>query len=121
MITNFEEITSELNPIENKLVPVIIKGLSTKTKTNPVKAVDIVKGINDYLLKINVTNYTFTESRLRKISNLIRCNGILPLIATSKGYYVSDDPQEIENQIKSLYERAESIMASANGLRKFLK
>jgi hypothetical protein len=121
MITNFEDITSELTPIENKLVPVIIKGLSAKTKDNPVKAVDIVKGINGYLQRNNVSKYTFSEARLRKISNFIRCNGILPLIATSKGYYVSTDRDEIENQIKSLVERAESIMASADGLKKFLK
>jgi len=62
----------------------------------------------------------FSEPRLRKCSNYIRTNGILPLIATSQGYYVSYDKQEINSQIQSLVERANSILKSAEGLKKFI-
>jgi tetrahydromethanopterin S-methyltransferase subunit B len=51
---------------------------------------------------------------------MIRSKGILPLIATSNGYYCSYDKQEIMEQIKSLQERADAIINSANGLKKFL-
>jgi hypothetical protein len=44
----------------------------------------------------------------------------LPLIATSQGYYVSYDKQEINAQIQSLVERANSILKSAEGLKKFI-
>jgi len=53
---------------------------------------------------------------LRKLTHFLRCNSILPLIATSKGYYVSYDNAEIDKQIKSLQERAAAIIESANGL-----
>ncbi len=118
MITNFEEITKELTEDEKKLVPVIIKGLSTKTKDNPIKGIDIVNAINLNKEKYGVK--LFSEPRLRKIVNFIRTEGILPLIATSNGYYVTNDRAELQSQIDSLTQRAEAIMTSANGLKKFL-
>ena len=119
MITNFEYLTREMTDEEKKLVPILIKGFSTKTKDNPIKAPEIVQSINGKRetlgLKLN-----FSEVRLRKIVNFIRAEGILPLIATSNGYYCSKDKEEIKNQIESLTQRAEAIMSSANGLNKFL-
>lgn len=118
MITNFENITFELTADERKLVPVIIKGLSTKTKNNPIKGADIVSAINEnkdrYGIKI------FSEPRLRKIVNFIRTESILPLMGTSNGYYCTKDRAELESQIESLTQRAEAIMTSANGLKKFI-
>jgi hypothetical protein len=52
--------------------------------------------------------------------NYIRTNGIIPLIATSNGYFTSDCKETIQEQIKSLQERANSIERCAAGLRKFL-
>lgn len=118
MITNFEEITKELTDDEKKLVPVIIKGLSTKTKDNPIKGVDIVSAINQNKDKYGIK--VFNEPRLRKIINFIRSEAILPVMGTASGYYVTNDRNELENQIKSLIQRAEAIMTSANGLKKFL-
>ncbi len=45
---------------------------------------------------------------------------IIPLIATSHGYFTSDCKETIQEQIKSLQERANSITRCANGLKKFL-
>jgi len=118
MITNFEEITKELTEDEKKLVPVIIKGLSTKTKDNPIKGVDIVNAINEKRDKYGVK--LFSEPRLRKIISFIRTEAILPVIGTSNGYYVTNDRTELQSQIDSLTQRAEAIMTSANGLKKFL-
>ena len=53
--------------------------------------------------------------------NHIRTNGLLPLMASSKGYYVSFDKKDIESQIKSLKQRANSINGCAEGLKKFIK
>jgi hypothetical protein len=115
MITNFTEYTSEMSEDEKKILPILVNGFSKITKDNPIKAPDIVKKINDkYGIK------TISEPRLRKICNMIRSKGILPLIATSNGYYCSYDKQEIMEQIKSLQERADAIINSANGLKKFL-
>jgi hypothetical protein len=118
MITNFEEITKELTEDEKKLVPLIIKGLSTKTKNNPIKAADIVNAINENKARYQIK--LFSEPRLRKIINFIRSEGILPVMGTSNGYYCTNDQSELQSQIDSLTQRAEAIMTSANGLKKFI-
>ena len=118
MITNFESITFELTTDEKKLMPVIIKGLSTKTKDNPIKGADIVNAINENKDRYGIK--VFNEPRLRKIMNFIRSEGILPVMGTLNGYYCTKDRTELESQIESLTQRAEAIMTSANGLKKFL-
>lgn len=117
MITNFEAITESLPHDEYIVLQPLIKSLSRRGKDNPIKAPEIVKAINE---KLN-TKTKFTEVKLRKMCNFIRTQGMLPLIATSDGYYCSYDRDEIEKQIRSLNERASAILASANGLSKFIK
>jgi hypothetical protein len=118
MINNFEDFTEELTPDELKLVAPLMNGLRTKTKQKPIKAPEIVKAMNVFAQKNGLIK--ITEPRLRKLVNHIRVKGILPIIATSQGYYVSYDKQEILDQINSLTQRANSIMNSANGLKNFL-
>lgn len=115
MVTNFEHITSELTQQELELIPILVKGFHKHRKENPILARDIVRQMNIYL---KVRNYpvTFTEARLRKCVNFIRTNAILPLMATSNGYYISWDSDEIYSQIQSLEERANSIKRCAGGL-----
>lgn len=118
MIKNFEDITCELTPDEKRLVPVIIRGLNLKSKANPIKGAEIVAAINGQKEKYGIKQ--FSEPRLRKIINFIRSEGILPVMGTSNGYYVSYDVRELKSQIESLTQRAEAIMVSANGLKKYL-
>lgn len=119
MITNFEDITRDLEPEEKQLVRVLISGFKTKTKDNPIKAPDIIKKINLDKQRLGLKK-NITEPRLRKLCNFIRSEGMIPLIATSSGYYVSYDKEEVKKQIDSLNERASAIIGSANGLKKFL-
>ena len=119
-ITNLEEITYELNDEELKILPILINGFKNKKKESPIKAPEIVKRCNEYLTQTNI-KVKLTEPRLRKLVNYIRTNSILPLIATSSGYYVSTDRMEIINQIESLEQRANSIARCALGLKHFLK
>lgn len=119
MITNFEEITRELTEKEMKFIPYLVAGFKKHSKDDPIKAPVIVKKMNDYLDK-KAIGLRLTQPRLRKCCNYIRTNGLIPLIATSKGYYVSNDKEEIKNQIQSLQERARSINDCARGLEKFL-
>ena len=120
MITNFEEITSVLTDDDKRFLPCIIKGLSRRTKENPVKAPEIVKGVNANVQPLGLPG-KLTEPRLRKLCNHIRSNAMLPLISTSQGYYVSTDPTEIRLQIVSLKERADAIMNAARGLEIYMK
>ena len=110
MITNFEEITYELTDLEKTLIPLLIAGFSNRTKDNPIKEPQIVSKMKEYKL---------TSARLRKCINFIRANGLLPIIGTSKGYYVSYDSEEIKKQIASLNQRANSIIRCAQGLQKY--
>jgi hypothetical protein len=119
MVKNFEEFTYEITDEERIIMPILIKGLSTKTKDNPMYSEEICKRLNEYFKKSNM-NITITGARLRKITNFLRSEGVLPIIATSKGYYCSFDKIEIRKQIESLEDRARSIYNSAEGLRKFL-
>ncbi len=121
-LTNFEQITEDLTSFENKLMEFMMKGFATKTKADPIKANEIIIKTNAWLIKEhpNVTQ-KLTEPRLRKITNHIRAFGLQPLIATSNGYYISFDKEEIEKQISSLNERARSMNQAATGLKEFLK
>ena len=119
MITNFEEETSPLTNSEKDMLPLLMELLQDVKKESPIlsrwlcdkfnKALDVkcCKPINDI--------------RLRKLTNHIRSNGLLPIIATSKGYYCSYNKSDIISQIKSLNERADAIRNSAAGLEQFLK
>lgn len=117
MITNFETITHELTAQELLLIQPIANAFRKYTKSNPIKAPDIITKFNSS----QMFHVKLTEPRLRKIVNYIRINSIIPLIATSNGYYVTDDSDEIISQIESLQERARSINQCAEGLKIFIK
>lgn len=121
MVTNFEEITNDLTQEELKVVELLLKGFAGRKKENPIKGPEAVESINKFIVdKPEYNGYRFTEPRLRKCCNYIRVKSLLPLVATAKGYYVSYDKEEIKSQIQSLEDRANSILSSANGLKKFL-
>lgn len=108
MITNFEEETDRLNKIEKEvLLPLFVKALSKKIgKEKQVTSSQMIDGVwTNFKIKIE-------GSRVRKLINYIRNTGLIPgLIATNKGYYVSDDPRELQQYIKSLEEREAAIRA----------
>lgn len=121
-ITGFEEYTQELTREEiDILIPLFMNAMEGRCAENPIKAPDLVRRIN-ILLKINGYHEfkIVTEPKLRKCCNYVRSNSLLPLIATSKGYFVSNHFDVIQAQIKSLNERANSIRRCAAGLDKML-
>ena len=118
-ITTFENYTHELTDAELEILPIVIHGFRAYKKTNPIKAELIVKRMNQFLTDRGY-KIRLTQPRLRKLVNYIRSNSLLPLIATSQGYFTTDCKQTIQEQIKSLQERANSIERCANGLKEFL-
>jgi hypothetical protein len=119
MITNFEEHTYELSSEEMEILQLVIHGFRAYKKTNPIKAELIVKRMNIFL-ENNGYKIRLTQPRLRKLVNYIRSNSLIPLIATSHGYFTTDCKLTIQQQIISLQERANSIERCAQGLKKFL-
>jgi hypothetical protein len=117
MILGHEYHTEDLNDEEKMLAKRLISAFSKRSKNNPVTALEIVCGVN---ANIPLTQ-KFSDRRLRKIINHYRVNGILPIISTSKGYYVSYDENEIEGMIISLTQRANSILEACYGMQRILK
>lgn len=120
MVENFEEITEPLTDDDLRFLPVLRRGLEKHGPNDPIKGAAIVKAMNAQKLKFNF-QAQFSEARLRKLVNHLRVNGLLPVIATSLGYYVSDDPKILRSQIRSLRDRAKGINAAADGLETMLK
>lgn len=120
MVTNFEEYTAPLTDDEKTLCRYLMAGFERRTIKNPIVSRDIMAGVNCRLGEYGVKN-KLTEARLRKIVNHIRVNALQPLMATTRGYYLSDDPMEIRRQIQSLRDRRDAIEAAARGLEEFLK
>ena len=58
-----------------------------------------------------------TDVTIRKIINDYRSDGI-PICSNSKGYYYSEEPEEIVKTIASLKRRVASIQRAINGLLK---
>lgn len=120
MIKGFEIYTQPLNEEEMKVVHFLVnffKGsgnLPRPIKEKPIPAPKLVNLINRSLeLKTK-----FSEVRLRKCINFIRCNSMCFVCSSGKGYWEANTIQEMEDVIQSMEERANSILASAEGLRK---
>jgi len=120
MVTTFEEETKDLTQDELVYIAALIAGFNRHTEENPIKAPEIVRNIRNHA-PLGSLAAKFSEPKLRKCVNYIRVNGMIPLIATSNGYFVSNKPEVIRKQIFSLEERARSIKTCADGLKKFLR
>lgn len=117
MITNFEEITKDLTSDEKKLLPWLIGGFKKITINNPLTAPQILGIINRKKGSYNIKK-DLTEPRLRKLINFIRSFGIIPIIGTSKGYYVSYDIEELNKQIQSTDDRIRALQSQNSGMKK---
>lgn len=104
MLKNFEKITIELTPIELEYVEFLGQWfMQNKGKENTVKNGDIAKLIKTAFDK------KIVESRVRKVVQFLRTNGFPGLIATSNGYFYTNDITEIEAWITSLKQREAAI------------
>lgn len=125
MIINFEEQTEDLSDLELshlEEVKEFIQLLFENTFRKPVKQDKMTEYINECLvIKYGLfTPLKINSARLRKYFSYFRCNGILPIIATKDGCYLTTDVEEIEKQILSLEQRSRQIAKAANGLKVFL-
>ena len=128
MITNFENFTSELNEFEvNNILPYIVDSWKRKIPdVDVINMKDMVAGLNSYLFKNKIGYfrknnfykiYKMNEPRMRKFIHHIRVSGIVPnLIATSKGYFLTNKKNEIQKFINSCRERANSFDEVADAM-----
>lgn len=122
MITNFEQITKDLNPNDLKYLGLVRTTLENQLIGKFKKDVEVVELLNDAINEVNNPfGYRMTSVKLRKFVNHLRSTGMLPIIGTAKGYKVTFNQDEIRANIQGLNERSNSILAAANGLKSFLK
>ena len=101
----FEPQTTKLTEYEMKLVPIMINILKSKLgKENAITNNHLVNKMN------NLGFSSMTPERVRKIINHIRIYDLLDcLVASSKGYYISNDEKEMSDYIYSLRGREDAI------------
>ncbi len=114
MLNGFEKQTEPLNDYEsNVLLPIIIHGL--KVKIGEKNAITNKK----ITVVLKNKGYDLNEARVRKIINHIRNNALVKrLIATSKGYYIATDINELGDYIDSLRGRESAIAAMRVSMEK---
>jgi hypothetical protein len=117
MIDGFGEQTHDLTDWEMEtLLPLVITGLAVKYGKEMAVTNKVM------VSKLKVLGYKTSGPRIRKLINHIRVTGMIPgLLASSQGYWVSTDPDEILTFIGSLEQRASAILAVKQALIKQLQ
>jgi len=104
MLKNFESVTHELNQFELECVEFLGQWfMANMGKKNAVKNADIAKMIEKKFDK------KIHDSRVRKVVQALRTNGLPNLIASGKGYFYTEDTKEIEEWVISLKQRELAI------------
>jgi len=113
MVLNFEEYTVELKPFEIKLAKTLAKKISlNKGKKNAVTSKRIIEAFEEVNVKID-------GSRVRKLIQYIRQEGLVAnLCATSNGYFCAANQTEVEEYIKGLQQRLNSIQYTLDSFQK---
>jgi len=120
MRTNRKAQLRALTVDEKLLLPYLERALLKTSETKLKLSDELITELNKSVDKIKLVGVDIryvNGAMLRKMINHMRCNSTLPIISTSKGYYVSYEIEDINEMIISLTERAKSIEAAAEGLK----
>lgn len=106
-LLRFEPETTKLTEYELKLVPIVVNILKSRLgRENAITNKNLVNRMS----KLGFSS--ITPERMRKLINHIRIYDLLDcLVASSKGYYISNNEKEISDYIDSLRGREEAIRA----------
>lgn len=120
MIAGFEEQTHKLTDVELLAIPIILGILNERYRQNPIKN----KAIALQLLAAPFTDgggRYFEPSRIRKIINHISIKKltVLPLVANSHGYYITNDKDDIKRYQSSLLSRIDAIRARHKAIQEW--
>ena len=105
LINGFEEETAPLNEKEQKMIPDVITMLTAAKGSNKA-----VKNATISRMLLSLHGEDVSGSRIRKIINYIRNEDLVScLVASSKGYYIADNEQELLDYEESLEKRVQAI------------
>lgn len=115
MLEGFEDYTYELDKNEKELLPFFVEGLKVRVGKEKAITNKAMRAI------LNAKDIVIADSRVRKIINHIRRHDLVPgLIATSKGYYVSINKDEVIMYIKCLLSRENAVCTIRGMIQKYL-
>ena len=128
MIRNFEYYTHEMTPEENQVImPWILRTLTLAIgKDKAIKNATIVKDFNAGQMQLYLEGHydkiiKTRTSRVRKLIHILRVSDTIPmLLAGAKGYYISDDKEEIKTYIGSIEDRIRAIYQIRRALKRQL-
>lgn len=111
MIKGFERETYELTSYEERMVPAMVLGLQTKIGVeNAITNQAMAEGMSKM-------GYKSSSPRIRKLIHFIRVKKLVRnLVATSKGYYIENEPFKLKEYIYSLEQRIRSIQEIVEAL-----
>ena len=112
MIELFEEQTKPLDEYERvTLLPLMVRSL--KRHVGKAQIITNAKMREGFANK----GHDVGGARIRKLISHIRLNGLVEcLMATGRGYYVTNSVKELEKYIQSLRKRVEAIQAVISAL-----
>ena len=100
--------------IERKILSLFAFEHKLKFNENQLKLYHEFKITEDQIIKTRV-------SRIRKLIHIIRVSDTIPmLLAGAKGYYISDDREEIKTYIGSIEDRLRAIYQIRRALKRQL-
>lgn len=116
MILGFEDITAILTEEEKLLVKPMVNGFSRRWgKENAITSKEIIEAM------YAAYNVKLTGAKVRKYINYIRHHHLPNLVATSNGYYLTNDYKELREYLESLDGRESAIRAVKLNLKKYIE
>lgn len=104
MIEGFEEYTVELKPSEHKLAAYIAERLKNNVGAEMAVTNKTIRAACAQM------GHKVSDAKLRKFVQYIRQHNLCPnLCATSNGYFVAKNEEELKSYINSLQQRVNSI------------
>lgn len=107
MIKGFEEYTGELSEYEEEFILPLIHDILCNAvgKGNAITNKELVD-------KLRFVDMKTSGPRIRHMIHILRVSDtISQLIATSDGYYITNDVEELRNYLQSLTDRIKTISA----------
>ncbi len=110
MIANFEELTYQITDNEKrcaKFIEAVLRKTNKFYTNKQLRKLIFERSGND-------TDFELADSRIRVIMNYLRRTTAPNIIASSNGYKITEDIDELNNYLESLYDRINAIKVIAD-------
>lgn len=117
MIANFEELTYQITDNEKrcaKFIEAVLRKTNKFYTNKQLRKLIFDRSGND-------TEFELADSRIRVIMNYLRRTTAPNIIASSNGYKITEDIDELNNYLESLYDRINAIKVIADQTSFYVK